>query len=122
MIGFVKKLLSGLLGIFGLFGKLLPFGKKEKKAAAPKQPKPKAVFLDAEEAKGYTEPTPKAQPKAPATPAPAASTASSLNLPQPTVTTASNNNAAPEFVQFGPRRRPGANMKAYLDMARTMKA
>ena len=88
----------------------------QKSKKAKKGKKPAAVFLEAEEARGYTSGS---QPQA-------AQSASTLNLPKPKVS-ASNSKpqAAKEsgtvFSQFGSRRRPGANMQAFLDMAKTIK-
>ncbi|MBW4690243.1 MAG: hypothetical protein KME27_00590 [Lyngbya sp. HA4199-MV5] len=52
-------------------------------------------------------------------PKPAAANAA-LNLPQPTVTTFAPNYLAPTGSSNG-RRRPGANMSSFLDMARQVK-
>lgn len=99
-------------------------------------------YLEADDARGYTAETAtngnaapktaeaapqnaKIQEKAKASQPAAASaktavTADALNMPQPTVTTSA---AAPEpaYSQFGSRRGPGANMKSFLDMAKTVK-
>jgi hypothetical protein len=146
-MGSIKNLFSGLFGIIvsilklpitliTLPLKLLSSGKDKGSSPAPKASKDKgsspalkakkksgeAFYLEMEDAKGFTESAPKAETskaKAPQSAAPAASTASALNLPQPTVTT-----AAPEvaYSQFGSRRGPGANMKSFLDMAKTVKS
>lgn len=141
MFGLVKKLFGGILA---LIGKIFSFGKKDKKIAAvatpnaveaappapdkkkqpkakkqSKQPKPEAAFfLETEDARGYTSANGKsAASSKSANPAPAATPASALNLPAPTV---SNAPEAPAFIQFA-RRRPGANMSAFLDMAKQVK-
>jgi hypothetical protein len=122
LFGGIGKLLAAIFGIFGSLGKLLPSGKGSKAE--------KAIFLDGAEAKGFAS---KSKATAPSKPAPAKATASkaadpakatatatnkALNLPQPTVTSISEA-TAPTYSQFGPRRRPGANMKTFLDMAKT---
>ena len=161
-MGFVKNIFSGLVGIIvfilklpitliSLPLKLLPFGKakeagdavKAKAQDAVKAPDAKkksdgAFYLEADDAKGFSDSAPKAatpakapaaKEKAPAAKAPAAkasapannnASANALNLPQPTVTT-SDAKAEPAYSQFGPRRTPGANMKSFLDMAKTVK-
>lgn len=117
LFGGIGKLLAAIFGIFGSLGKLLPSGKKTQNAE-------KAIFLDGAEAKGYASASKAAAPSSPATPkgtpkATASATSNTLNLPQPTVTTSNAAATAPAYSQFGPRRRPGANMKAFLDMAKT---
>jgi hypothetical protein len=139
MIGSIKKIFASIFGIFGAILKLpvtlisLPFkllsSKKDttaESAPAKKQKKNKAFFLEAPDALGV--PTPAATPKA-ATPkqekkaaaVATATPASALNLPQPTVTVSTTPVSASTYKVFGPRRRPGANMKSYLDMAKTVK-
>ncbi len=116
----LKKLISG---IFGFLSGLLGLGKKSG-----------GYYLELDEAKSVTPapapkkeaPTPVAEPEP--TPAPAAVTPvlNPLNLPAPTVTISPEPlTATPEaptipFVQFA-RRRPGANMKGFLDMAKQVK-
>jgi murein DD-endopeptidase MepM/ murein hydrolase activator NlpD len=111
LFGGIGKLLAAIFGIFGSLGKLLPSGKGSKAE--------KAIFLDGAEAKGFAS---ESKAAAPSKPAPAkvtaAATSKALNLPQPTVTSTSEA-TAPTYSQFGPRRRPGANMKTFLDMAKT---
>ncbi len=131
MIGFIKKLFASIFGIFGAILKLpitlitLPIkllsSKKEstpESVPTQKKKKNKAFFLEATDAKGVPAPAPAAQTK----PAPAA--AAALNLPQPTVTVSNTPTITPanNYTKFGPRRRPGANMKSYLDMAKTIKS
>lgn len=61
----------------------------------------------------------KSEPATPKTPAAPAKVASALNLPGPTVTT-----FAPDYLakaSSNGRRRPGANMSSFLDMARQVK-
>lgn len=146
MVGFIKTIFSGLLGLLVAILKLpitlitLPLkllsGDKNKTSegnpAAKKKKSGGAFYLEADDAKGFTEAAPKADPvkadvtKTAAPTAPSvtkaasapATTASALNLPQPKVT-----QSAPEiaYSQFGPRRAPGANMKSFLDMAKTVR-
>jgi hypothetical protein len=125
MIGFIKKIFAAVFGVLLLPLKLFSSGKNKKANtatdAAPK--KNEAFFLEESEAKGVPAPASKkakASKKEKVATAPAvAATASALNLPQPTVTT--NGIAENSYVQFTTRRRPGANMKSYLDMAKTIK-
>ncbi len=149
MFGLVKKLFGGILAFIGKifsFGKKdkniapgqesseskaieakppAPENKKQPKAQKqPKQAKPEAAFfLESEDARGYTSANGKSaassQKTKKAAPV-AATTASALNLPAPTVSNAPAESAAPPFVQFA-RRRPGANMSAFLDMAKQVK-
>jgi hypothetical protein len=129
----IKNLFSGLLGvivfilklpltIITLPLKLLSSGKKKDSSSAPEVNKKSngAFYLEAEDAKGFAETAPKVKASVKAK-APAESNASALNLPQPTVTTTAS---APEiaYSQFGPRRGPGANMKSFVDMAKTIKS
>lgn len=131
MIGSIKKIFASIFGIFGAILKLpvtlisLPFkllsSNKDtaaESAPAKKQKKDKAFFLEATDAKGV--PTPAATPKQEKKAATVATATpdSALNLPQPTVTVST---PASNYKAFGPRRRPGANMKSYLDMAKTVK-
>jgi hypothetical protein len=135
MFGLVKKLFGGILAFIG---NIFSFGKKDKKIAAvaepkavkaappenKKQPKAKkqakpeaAFFLDNEDARGFTS----ANGKSAASPnkaAPVAAAATALNLPAPTVNSAPAEPAP--FIQFA-RRRPGANMSAFLNMAKQVK-
>jgi hypothetical protein len=137
MIGSIKKIFASIFGIFGAILKL-PFNllsskKNATEGSAPaKQKKNKAFYLEASDAAGVPTPTapqtaPKAKAKketaavAPAA-APAAATAAALNLPQPTVTVTETPTSVSNYKVFGPRRRPGANMKSYLDMAKTIKS
>jgi hypothetical protein len=136
IMGSIKNLFSGLFGIIVFILKLpltlitLPLkllsSRKDKGSSpAPKAKKKsgEAFYLEMEDAKGFVETAPKAETsakaKAPQSAAPAAASASALNLPQPTVAT-----SAPEvaYSQFGSRRGPGANMKSFLDMAKTVKS
>lgn len=122
----LKKLFSAL---FGFLGGLLGLGKKS------------GYYLELDEVKSVPKaPTPLAgtpAPEAPATTSPPVSTPAvvakveapvpnPLNLPAPTVTTSPEPlTAVPEtpaipFVQFA-RRRPGANMKSFLELAKQVK-
>lgn len=136
-MGSIKNLFSGLFSIIisilklpitliTLPLKLLSSGKDQGSSSAPKAKKKsgEAFYLEMEDAKGFAESAPETETstkaKAPQSAAPA-STASALNLPQPTVVT---NTPASEvtYSQFGTRRGPGANMKTFLDMAKTVKS
>lgn len=131
MIGFIKKIFAAVFGVFLLPLKLFSSGKNKKaKTATDATPKKsEAFFLEESEAKEVSAPAPKkakiskkekASKKEKVAAAPAvAATANALNLPQPTVT--NNGIAENSYVQFTTRRRPGANMKSYLDMAKTIK-
>jgi hypothetical protein len=150
-MGAIKNLFSGLFSIvvfiiklpftlFTLPAKLLAAGEglssapakkkssapAKKKSSAPAKKKSNGAFyLEMEDAKGFVETAPKAEAskkaKAPESAVPvAASNGSALNLPQPTVTTTASASEA-DYSQFGPRRGPGANMKSFLDMAKTVK-
>ncbi len=125
-INFIKGLFSGIFGIFG------------KKSGGSS-----GYFLEMEDAKGtgsapaaapkaapakQAEPAPEAAAKAVATPAPAkaeapqpapAAVAKALNLPAPTVTNFATDYLLP--ASSNSRRRPGANMSSFLDMARQTK-
>lgn len=135
MFRFIKNLFSGFLAFLsGLF----QGGKKQKpaleqasseqgKSDSPKpQPQSATVasskpaqgnfFLDTDEARGYSPnggSASSSQETRPSASQPAA--ASTLNLPQPKVTSYS------DFSNFGDRRRPGANMSSFLDMARKVR-
>jgi hypothetical protein len=136
MFGLVKKLFGGILAFIG---NIFSFGKKDKKIAAvaepkavkaappenkkqpkaKKQSKPKAAFfLENEDARGFTSANGKSAPSPKKAAPVAAATASALNLPAPTVSSAPAESAP--FIQFA-RRRPGANMSAFLDMAKQVK-
>jgi hypothetical protein len=132
MIGSIKKIFASIFGIFGAILKLplnLLSSKKDANAesAPAKQKKNKAFYLEATDAGGVPAPTvaPKSSKKAKnaapvaAAAAVATTTVTALNLPQPTVTVTPT--PASNYKTFGPRRRPGANMKSYLDMAKTVK-
>jgi hypothetical protein len=136
LVNLIKKLFSG---IFSLIGGLLRRKKSDsgyylelneaesgKAADAPKSVETKAPKTDKAAPK-----TDKAAPVAAAVAiaAPAVDTASlngskpatanPLNLPQPTVSS-----FAPEYLTPKPtagRRRPGANMSSFLEMAKTVK-
>ncbi|MGB8699760.1 MAG: hypothetical protein WCD18_10120, partial [Thermosynechococcaceae cyanobacterium] len=98
-MGFIKNLFAGLFGFLGSF-----FKKSDKASKAA--PKAKTAAAPATQA-------------APATTQAAPAAAQAMNLPQPKVTTSAP--APVNYSAFGPRRRPGANMKSYLDMAKTVK-
>lgn len=146
---FLGGLFSGILSFLGgIFGKRSNSGyyleiadaKGTGNAAkAPKPAKAEPVAAQAEPAavKSEAAPAAKAEPAAvqaepaaakaevapaaeaaPAQPEPAA-VAKALNLPQPTVTNFSTTYLAPQAT--APRRRPGANMSSFLNMARQVK-
>jgi hypothetical protein len=143
-MGFTKNIFSGLFSIIGailrlpitlisLPLKLLSSNKSKDSSNAPAAQKKSggAFYLEADDAKGFAEPAktqttekvstaPKAAPAAStAASTRAQSTADALNLPQPKVTASAS--PEPAYSQFGPRRAPGANMKSFLDMAKTVK-
>ena len=140
---FLKNLFSSLFSFVGGF-----LGSKKKQtaiegsASAPRKSGKSGYFLELDEAKGIgnvvapikavaapatakaeskngaiAKPIVAAEPK-PA-PKPAGANAA-LNLPQPTVTTFAPKYLAPSGSSNG-RRRPGANMSSFLDMARQVK-
>ena len=132
MIGSIKKIFASIFGIFGAILKLplnLLSSKKDataESAPAKKQKKDKSFYLEASDAKGVPAAAapPQAAPKSKkekAAPV-ATATAAALNLPAPTVTVSAAPTPASNYKTFGPRRRPGANMKSYLDMAKTIKS
>jgi hypothetical protein len=140
---FLKNLFSGLLGLVGLGSKTAEAGEQLKPAK-----RKGGYFLELDDATGVSS-APAAKPATPAAPpvagaqpaakgeakikvksAPAAAVAptptakpapvaQALNLPKPTVTFASTY-LAPGNESSG-RRRPGANMTSYLDMAKQVK-
>ncbi|WP_413171665.1 hypothetical protein [Anabaena azotica] len=116
MFGFIKNLIGGILGfITGIFGK------KD------------GYYLELKEEVAETKPVaakPAAAPAAKAEPAKVA-TASAKAEPAKTTKAAPAKPAAPTETTFAPkylmpsssngRRRPGANMNTYMDMAREVK-
>lgn len=80
-----------------------------KPATSGRQAKLAALAANAEPAKAEAKPEP-AKP---------AAVNNALNLPQPTVTTFAPTYLTPKATAS--RRRPGANMNSYLDMARQVK-
>jgi hypothetical protein len=137
-VNFLKNLFSGL---FSLLGGLFNSKKKQDaiagSALAPKKSNKSGYFLELDEAKGIGNAAPakavaaptsvKAEPANGATAKPAVAAApkpvganAALNLPQPTVTTFAPKYLAPTGSSNG-RRRPGANMSSFLDMARQVK-
>lgn len=134
--------LGGLLGLNKKSGYYLEYDESKALAAtpngaqaastpaqpesAPSKPEPIAVKPEPVAAKSEpaaTKPEPAAAKAEPIKTTPAnpetVSVNNGLNLPQPTVTT-----FAPEYLLPKPtanRRRPGANMSGYLDMARQVK-
>jgi len=136
LFNFLKNLVSG---IFGFLGGL--FGSKEDSAAgsAPKvkTSKSSGFFLEIDDAKGVgatvsapakvatpaiatAQPAAKSKPAAPAKAPEPVAVASALNLPKPTVTAPETDFVLTAVISNG-RRRPGANMASYLDMARQAK-
>lgn len=141
MFGFLKNIFGG---IFGFLGKILGLGKKSEyayefeatpaaKAIPASQPAPKAeaakpaaTEVKAEAAKAEAKPakaekatTKKEKPAKVETPAPAAA-----KKPEPAKTPAPVGGFASQYLTptaTATRRRPGANMTSYLDMAREVK-
>ncbi|TAF09358.1 MAG: hypothetical protein EAZ77_05365 [Nostocales cyanobacterium] len=114
MFGFIKNLIGGILGfITGLFGKKDSYYLELKDEVG--QPKP-AVATPAAAAKAA--PAKVAAVKETATPA-KATTAEPAKPVAPTETTFAPQYLVPSY--SGTRRRPGANMNTYLDMARQAK-
>ncbi len=134
IINFFKNLMGGIFGfIGGVFG-----GKKSSngffmeldesaaapapasvaKAAVAQQPKAKATVAQQPKAKAAVAQQPKAAAISvePATPVVAPPAVNPLNLPQPTVSFAEAN----QLPLPTPRRRPGANMSSYLNMAKSV--
>ncbi|MCM1984878.1 hypothetical protein [Lyngbya confervoides] len=120
--------------IFALLGKLLGgipklLSKKNRKngfyleieengSSAP-APKPKAAKKKAPETQPNAAAAPESEAAAEPAAAPAAiSVAEVLNMPKPQVATIE----PLDIPKFGPRRQPGANMKPFLDMAKTVKS
>jgi len=139
MFRFIKNLFNGILAF--LSG-LLKGEKQQKQAPVLEQAKPEqaksdspqpqsqptaatnsqppaqgSFFLEADEARGYNSPNggPSNQSQEAKQSAPQPASASALNLPQPKVT------SYRDFSNFGDRRRPGANMSSFLEMARKVR-
>ncbi len=78
------------------------------------------LFLTGDDARGYKSPSNGGQPSGngaeKAKVSQSAASASALNLSKPKVTTQYG-----KFSNYGDRRRPGANMKSFLEMARQVK-
>lgn len=139
-INFLKSLFSGILGLFS--------SKKSQEASAGSGPKSakraSGYFLELDDAKSVSstpakataktseskaaEPAPQKavaavqpapQKAEPPKPAPVAVNAA-LNLPQPTVTNFATDYLLPNTNSS--RRRPGANMNPFLEMARQVKS
>lgn len=129
MFGFLKNIFGG---IFGFLGKILGFGKKSEYAfefesnsaakAVPasqpaskaETPKPAATEVKAEKAT-----TKKEKPAKVETPAPAVA-----KKPEPATAPAPVGGFSNQYLTptaTATRRRPGANMTSYLDMAREVK-
>jgi len=150
-VNFLKNIVSGLFSFLGgLVGSKKPQEAIAEAAPKPRKARNSGYFLELDDAKGVgsaatpaqaskqepakAEPA-KAEPakaavkskqiKTPVTaepkpaPKPAAANAA-LNLPQPTVTTFAPKYLASNGSSNG-RRRPGANMSSFLDMARQIK-
>lgn len=150
-VNFLKNIVSGLFSFLGgLVGSKKPQEAIAEAAPKPRKARNSGYFLELDDAKGVgsaatpaqaskqeptkAEPT-KAEPakavvqsKQPKTPVPAepkaapkpAAANAALNLPQPTVTTFAPKYLASNGSSNG-RRRPGANMSSFLDMARQIK-
>ncbi len=109
-MGFIKNLIAGIVGfITGLFGK-----------------KGNGYYLELKE-EANTTPAPAAAAAAPAAAAPApAPVAAKVTKAEPVkvkVSVATETNFATKYLipTNNPRRRPGVNMNAFLDMARQVK-
>ena len=137
---FIKKLISGILGfvtgILGFVTGLLP-GKKQsngyfleleeatsqsKPAAsngkkATKSPEPETTKAT----KAATKTKVEVSPNGKAAKAESAKAAAKASTKTPTETTFAPKYLAPSTTSSNGRRRPGANMSAYLDMARQVK-
>ena len=134
MFGFLKNIFGG---IFGFLGKILGLGKKSEyayefeatpaaKAIPASQPAPKAeaakpaaTEVKAEAAKAEKAATKKEKPAKVETPAPAAA-----KKPEPATAPAPVSGFSSQYLTptaTATRRRPGANMTSYLDMARQVK-
>ncbi|MEA5553687.1 hypothetical protein VB713_22365 [Anabaena cylindrica UHCC 0172] len=118
MFGFIKNLIAGIVGfITGLFAKKDNGYYLQLKEEAT-EAKPVATKAKAEPAKAAAKAKPVAT-KVKAEPAKAAVKAEPAKAPVPTETT-----FAPKYLvpsSSNGRRRPGANMNTYLDMARQVK-
>lgn len=118
MFGFIKNLISGILSfIGGLFGKKNEYYLELKEETEETKPAPTSVAsvsvagakvepvkVESVKVESVKAPTPKAEPTKPAV--------------------ATETNFATKYLMtpsFGPRRRPGANMNGFLDMARQVK-
>lgn len=139
IIGAIASLLGKLIGsIFGLLGGIFSIFSKGKgktdgaKASKVKgQKKKKGYYLAVDDGKEGSAPAKSVIPDAqgaaasaqPAETSGQSSTAApisvneALNLPEPEVATIE----PLDIPKFGPARRPGSNMKAFLDMAKTVK-
>lgn len=147
-VNFLKNLLSGLFSaIGGLFNSKKKPDAIEGSAPTPRKARNSGYFLELDEAKGVgsaaapakaatVSPAKPAQTSAksesnngasakpavvrePKAPKPVGANAA-VNLPQPTITTFAPKYLAPTGSSNG-RRRPGANMSSFLDMARQVK-
>ena len=132
MFGFIKKLFGGIFSFFGgLFGSKksgyymeleeskgsTPAAKPEAAPVQKLEPLPTEKPEAAKVTKSKTTKK-KAEPK-PAAPAPAPAPAVAIAASEPAKPApAPKQEATPVMVT--PRRRPGANMNSYLDMARNM--
>lgn len=139
MFRFIKNLFSGLVAfIKGLFGgdkKQTPSldqsnNRLERQSEPQLESKPVATnsqtenteqgtfFLEGAEARGFSsangDQNEETQPASGAV-SKSTATANSFNLPQPKVT------SSKDFANFSNRRRPGANMSSFLEMAREMR-
>jgi hypothetical protein len=129
MFGFLKNIFGG---IFGFLGKLLGFGKKSEyalefesnsaaKTIAPSKPAPKAEVSTtaAKSAKVEKATTTQEKPVKAETPAPAP-----VKKPEPAKAPTPVGGFSTQYLTSSTsatRRRPGANMNSYLDMARQVK-
>ncbi|AFY80376.1 hypothetical protein [Oscillatoria acuminata] len=132
MFGFIKKLFGGIFSFFGgLFGskKSGYYMELEESKGSTPATKPEAVQVEklkplptekSEPAKVTKSKTTKKKAESkPAAPAPAPAVAIATSEPAKPAP-APKREATPVMVT--PRRRPGANMTSYLDMARNMQS
>lgn len=129
MLRLLRNLFSG---IFGFLAGIVGFGKKSKTPpldpSTPQSEKAtitpasgngraKSFFLEGDEARSFTtaEPKPAASVQKQETRESLAASGQTLNLPAPKFT------ARADLPTSSDRRRPGANMQSYLNMARQLK-
>ncbi len=139
-MGFIGKIFSGIFGFLGSILKVFGIGKSsyyveldDAASSAPSQPTPApatpapvekvspvpaTATVTPEPAKPAPATTKKVKPSKATKTEPAKPAAAAKSAPEPTVEP-----FAPNFLmpQRSPRRRPGANMSEFMDMARQVK-